>query len=198
MWYGPCFWANHVNKYKIRVVLCRLYIETASTQAFSKQWNAVSIYHYYAHLHTSLLFQPGRVVTLTPDPNGIVWGVAYKIPENHVELVKSQLDYREKGGYSTVMAEFHPRAEDIHPFPLMLYIGTPDNPNYAGPAEDKEIADIIKVSVGPSGKNIDYLFNLAQFVRENIPEDNDTHLFTLESLVRQSWLRLATLTKNKL
>jgi len=82
---------------------------------------------------------------------------------------------------------FHPRksgVDETKSISLLLYIGTPDNPNYAGPLDEADIAKQIKVSVGPSGKNIDYLLNLAEFVRNHIPEDNDEHLFSLENLVK--------------
>nr|CAB3230353.1 cation transport regulator-like protein 2 [Phallusia mammillata] len=133
--------------------------------------------------HRGIPGKPGRVVTLTPASNDVVWGVAYKIPEEKVTDVRNHLDYREKGGYSAVNVEFYPRDSNLAPFKLMLYIGNPGNPNYAGPAEHSEIAKIIASSVGPSGKNTEYLFNLAKYVRDNIPEDKDSHLFDLERLV---------------
>ena len=131
-----------------------------------------------------LIFQPGRVVTLVPDPNQLVWGVAYKIPLENEEHVRSHLDYREKGGYTRVCVLFHPREKNIESFSIMLYIGTADNPLYY-PADDNDIASVINRSIGESGKNSDYLFNLADFVRQFIPEDDDSHLFKIERLVRE-------------
>lgn len=37
---------------------------------------------------------------------------------------------------------------------------------------------------GESGHNVEYVIRLADFVRDNLPEVYDEHLFTLESLVR--------------
>lgn len=138
--------------------------------------------------HRGVPGNPGRVVTLIPDKDEITWGVAYKIPQSASLEVKRNLDYREKGGYVTKEVMFHPRKSSTaknEPISLLLYIGTTDNPNFGGPLNEAEIANQIKVSKGPSGKNIDYLLNLAEFVRDNIPEDNDKHLFLLEHLVKK-------------
>ena len=132
----------------------------------------------------SFLFQPGRVATIVPDPNGIVWGVAYKISSENIEGVTNHLDYREKGGYTKVYVTFHPRENGLESFQIMLYIGTSDNPLYK-PAENNEIASVINQSSGPSGENAEYLFNLAEYVRRHIPEDTDNHLFEIERLVNQ-------------
>lgn len=122
---------------------------------------------------------------MIPDEAGVVWGVAYRILQNHAKNVKNQLDVRERS-YCMITTKFYPRSKDVSPFFSMLYVASSDvNPNY-GPDDDEEIAKIIKASVGMSGRNSDYLFSLAKFVRENIPEDNDAHLFTLEKLVKQS------------
>ena len=112
-----------------------------------------------------------------------MWGVAYKIPHERREHVKTHLDHREKEGYTPVNATFHPKDKNTQSFTIMLYIATVDNPHYF-PSENEEIALTIANSVGPSGKNTEYVFNLAEYIRKHIPEDDDSHLFDIERLVK--------------
>lgn len=115
-----------------------------------------------------------------------MWGVAYKISAGDVEKVRSHLDFREKGGYEAREVTFIP--DPPHPkfgcFPLTVYIGTKDNPFFLGPAPIEEIAQQIYHSVGPSGRNKDYLLNLADAIRSIAPHAEDQHLFSLEEEVK--------------
>ncbi|XP_038071826.1 putative glutathione-specific gamma-glutamylcyclotransferase 2 isoform X2 [Patiria miniata] len=114
-----------------------------------------------------------------------VWGIAYQVAEQDVPRVREYLDFREKGGYTITSVTFHPRDTRVHqPFDVSIYIATPDNKNFLGPASMEDIARQIFLSVGPSGKNIEYLLNLAEAVRALLPEAMDQHLFELEKLVR--------------
>jgi cation transport regulator ChaC len=113
-----------------------------------------------------------------------VWGVAYEIPAEDAERIRAHLDYREKGGYRPVRVKFHPQDCEIKPFDLEIYIGTPDNPFFLGPAEMEDIAQQIYHSEGPSGKNTEYLFELANALRTIIPQCDDNHIFELEKLVK--------------
>ena len=61
----------------------------------------------------------------------------------------------------------------------ILYIGKIVN---VGPASLEVMAETILTSVGPSGKNIEYLYNLANAMRSIDPHDE--HIFQLEKAVR--------------
>lgn len=146
--------------------------------------------------------RPGRVVTLVsaehwhslPNadeaPEGdIVWGISYTIDPAHAEEVRAYLDHREKNGYTAIWEPIYGFHDDDPHTPRVLvpealvYVGLPDNPAFVGPQPLDELAERIFTSEGPSGRNAEYLFRLADAVRTLTPESADHHLFTLEQKV---------------
>ncbi|CAH2239457.1 jg21466 [Pararge aegeria aegeria] len=144
---------------------------------------------FYQHSidHRGVPEQPGRVVTLIPsdDPNDSVWGVAYKIRQEDIDQVTSHLDYREKNGYSKKTVTFHPIDTSWQPFAITLYVAMKDNESYAGPAPIEDLAKQVISCQGPSGTNKEYVYNLAEAMRQMVPDVIDDHLFCLEAAVRK-------------
>ena len=114
-----------------------------------------------------------------------VWGVGYHIGVANEAQVRQHLDFREKCGYDAARIIFHPQDQSIAPFHIDIYIGNKDNPYFLGPASLEEMAHQIRVSEGKSGKNTEYLFELADTVKALMPEVNDAHLFALEAEVKR-------------
>ncbi|KAF7325940.1 Gamma-glutamylcyclotransferase [Mycena kentingensis (nom. inval.)] len=154
-----------------------------------------------SHDHRGTPEYPGRVVTLVhkedwdlfsgadafPDED-IVWGVAYTIDPKFEVEVRAYLDYREKDGYTMETMPIYNvvDGEDSIIIPkAYCYVGRKDNPSFLGSEPLSELAHRIWTSVGPSGPNKEYLFNLADAVRQLSPSSVDKHLFALEEMVRQ-------------
>uniref|UniRef100_A0A803TKT4 Gamma-glutamylcyclotransferase n=1 Tax=Anolis carolinensis TaxID=28377 RepID=A0A803TKT4_ANOCA len=126
---------------------------------------------------------PGRVVTLQEDYNGCTWGVAYELRGDQVAASLKYLNVREAvlGGYVTKLVKFYPQEEESEePILALVYIATPQNPSYLGPASEEDIAAQIIVSSGRAGHNIEYLLQLADFMRYCCPQVEDEHLFSIE------------------
>ncbi|XP_030071227.1 glutathione-specific gamma-glutamylcyclotransferase 1 [Microcaecilia unicolor] len=126
---------------------------------------------------------PGRVVTLQEDYDCCTWGIAYEVCGEQIELSLQYLNVRESvlGGYATKIVNFYPQDEGPSgTIMALVYIATPQNPSYLGPASEEDIAAQIIVSSGCSGHNIEYLLRLADFMRFFCPEAEDKHLFQIE------------------
>ena len=114
-----------------------------------------------------------------------MYGVAYKIAEKDITEVMEYLDYREKDGYEQRTVTFYPCDSAFSPFELKIYVAEKNNPFYVGPAPLEDIAYQILNAVGPSGKNVDYLLQLANTMRILVPEVHDDHLYQLEGLIKK-------------
>jgi len=130
--------------------------------------------------HRGVPGAPGRVVTLLPETQAICWGMAYNIGGPEAQATLAHLDYREKGGYQVEQTVLNFDADIPTPEGL-VYIATPENPNYLGPADPLDIAIQVRASTGPSGPNDEYVLKLAEALRA-IGAD-DPHIFEIEDLI---------------
>lgn len=131
--------------------------------------------------HRGVPGAPGRVVTLVEAPGETCWGVAYRVSNGDREHVLAVLDYREKGGYRLAEVTMRFAGPEGGSVDGLVYIATPDNPNYLGPAEPADIAAQVRASAGPSGHNTEYVLRLAAAIRELGADD--PHVFGIERLL---------------
>jgi len=144
---------------------------------------------------------PGRVVTIihkedwdrmcisaedAPEED-IVWGVAFTIDPAYVEEVRDNLFKRETD-YAVETLDVYTCDNGIERVIIQeacCYISRPDNPSFIQSEPLDALALHIWRSVGPSGANKDYLYQLAESMRALAPASYDAHLFTLEYKIRQ-------------
>lgn len=124
--------------------------------------------------HRGVPGAPGRVVTLVREleaSDASCWGTAYHVSAADVDPVIAHLDHRERGGYERVEADLY-FGDDGEPTRCagLLYLATPDNPNYLGPASLEEIAVQVLRSAGPSGDNVEYVLRLADALSDMRPD----------------------------
>lgn len=128
-------------------------------------------------------------MTLVPtnDVDSVVYGVAYKIADEKRKEVIEHLDFREKNGYERHLVRFYPldSSTDDSMENIVIYVATKDNESYAGHRNDlNDIANQIFEATGPSGSNREYVFRLADAMRQLFPNHDDDHLFELEKLLK--------------
>ena len=133
-----------------------------------------------SHDHRGLPHAPGRVVTLIEDAGAVCRGMAYLVERDTAMAVFENLDHREKNGYrrhEVVLGIGEGNTTGI------AYIAASDNHAFLGPASLDEMAAQILESVGPSGSNRDYLYDLGEALRQL--DAHDAHVFELEAQVRK-------------
>ena len=140
-----------------------------------------------SHDHRGMPRAPGRVVTLIAEPRTCCDGVAYLVDRDVVETVFRTLDHREKNGYERHAVSLTFRDGGV--VDAIVYIAAVGNDAWLGPAGDDEMVRQICHAAGPSGANIDYLYDLAAALRDL--EIDDPHVFRLESLARAFTARQA-------
>lgn len=132
---------------------------------------------------------------------GITWGKAFLIAaEDKAALPYLSTRECQLGGYRIYTVNFHPKPlflpstshsstdvnhNSIEKKNALLYIAVPENRHWLGAAPLPDIARQILECRGSSGSNAEYLLRLADFMREEIPEALDEHLFSLERLVKK-------------
>ncbi len=108
--------------------------------------------------HRGTVENPGRVVTLVPEPDRQLTGVVYRLSgKDHRETLE-YLDHRESGGYQRCWVSVS--AGETGPVRALTYIALPGNPHYLGPTDPVSLREHVLRSIGPSGHNIDYYHNL--------------------------------------
>ena len=107
---------------------------------------------------------PGRVVTLVPQEDARCAGVAYRVSPPVAEEILAALDHREKGGYERHEVEVWWEGCRIARG-AVVYVATPANPCYLGPAPLEEMAHQICRAGGLSGPNVEYVTALDEALR---------------------------------
>ena len=130
-----------------------------------------------SHDHRGTETAPGRVLTLVRDADAVCAGMAYLITPQ----VFAHLDHREKNGYLrlAIGIDFDGGGSQLG----LVYIATEDNAAYLGEAAERDIAQQIAAASGPSGRNRDYLLELADALR-GLNKD-DAHVFAIERHLAQ-------------
>lgn len=137
--------------------------------------------------HRGVPGKPGRVVTLVPseDPEDQVWGVAYEVPADQEMNVLKQLNVREQRyDNQRSVVVYSPSGLPLSPEAL-VFVGSHRPELFLGDAPLDSMARQIACCRGPSGTNSDYLFQLARFMRVEVPQAQDDHLFQLEAAVSE-------------
>lgn len=129
-----------------------------------------------SHDHRGVQSDPGRVVTLVDAPGARCYGRAFMVEPDVFE----HLDHREINGYERHRIDIN---FDDGKTPGVVYRAALDNFAFLGDAPLDEMVAQIRRCAGRSGRNIDYVLELARSIRQL--DVTDPHVFELEALIRE-------------
>jgi cation transport protein ChaC len=133
----------------------------------------------YSVHHRGTFERPGLVLGLAP--GGAVRGAAYRIAEGDWRETYAYLIEREQPTETYIEARRHVRLADGRRVEALVFLSDVRHPQWAGALSLARQAELIAGSTGLSGRNVDYLRDLVQHLREEGVRDHG--LETLLGLV---------------
>ncbi|MEM7610416.1 MAG: gamma-glutamylcyclotransferase [Pseudomonadota bacterium] len=130
-----------------------------------------------SHDHRGTPDDPGRVATIIESPDERCYGRAFLIEQSVFE----HLDHRENNGYErfNVPIQFATGSS-----PGVTYLGGTNNHAFLGPAAmDDMVAQILRCE-GESGRNTDYVLELAHALRQM--GVTDTHIEAVSKAIQRA------------
>jgi len=123
--------------------------------------------------------KPGRVLTLVRAPGASTIGAVYYV-EAPADNLLTELDYRERAGYERASIEVSTASERLS---AITWIASPGNAHDVGQLPLQALAEHVRSSVGPSGRNDDYVLKLEATLLEL--EGVDPLVSSLAALLRR-------------
>src|SRR6185503_6831381 len=118
----------------------------------------------YSVHHRGTYERPGLVLGLAP--GGSVRGVAYRISRRRWKEVYAYLVEREQPTETYVEARRNVRLADGRRVETLVFLSDIRHPQWAGVLSQERQAELISGGTGLSGRNIDYLRDLVEHLRE--------------------------------
>lgn len=118
----------------------------------------------YSVHHRGTYQRPGLVLGLAP--GGATRGAAYRVDEADWAQTYAYLLEREQPTETYIEARRHVRLEDGRRVEAVTFLSDVNHPQWAGALSLERQAQLIRGGTGLSGRNVDYLADLVDHLRE--------------------------------
>lgn len=118
----------------------------------------------YSVHHRGTYERPGLVLGLAP--GGACRGAAYRVDEAHWPETYAYLMEREQPTETYIEARRHVRLDDGRREEALCFLSDVRHPQWAGALSLERQAELIAGATGLSGRNVDYLRDLVEHLRE--------------------------------